>query len=408
MIRIMMLALVLALSNFAESNSSDYVLKEEWVEQRLYPFSQSNETFDQQLLMLIPQELNHQADIFFVLGNETDAKADLLEKLYKSYGRPRNTVFAVAEHRGYGQSVKKGNNTVPDYVSIDRALLDDLHVLEELKKRYTGNVIVAGYSYGGALSILFTHYYPNMVDVALSSSAPIEWPFLIDEYSAHSTQQLGEELTQRLREHGENLKPEKIHDENWRLRELVSGVISGLSQDQNSQSMLPIISTLSYLPTSTFAWLLDTVVPERAKHWSDNRIPQNITYEMAKTGDYNWYTWKYQQCFELGTFFSGGGFAQSQEEYLEDCLLTFGKESTYVNSEPINLAPIIQHINTPLVIVSGGKDPWIELGVKPNHNYKNIEYIYDKEGFHCPDKDDPELGKTVFNLIKEALPPPDI
>ena len=138
------------------------------------------------------------------------------------------------------------------------------------------------------------------------------------------------------------------------------------------------------------------MVPEEGKAWSDNRRAQTVSYEQAQSGQYNWYLWKYQQCYELGTFFNSGPFAQTQQDHIEDCQATFGKPATYLNGKEWDVATLTRNISSPLVVVSGGKDPWMQLGVKPDHGFTNITYFYDAEGFHCPDRDDPKLGAKVY------------
>ena len=191
----------------------------------------------------------------------------------------------------------------------------------------------------------------------------------------------------------------KLFDENWRQRELLTGISVGLTQRSDSQYLTPIIKLLRYLPTSLFAWSMDLLVPQKGKAWSDNRRAQAVSFEKAQSGKFNWYLWKYQQCYELGTFFNGGPFAQTKQDHLDDCLATFGKPATYADAKKWDVASLIADIKTPYIAVSGRKDPWIELGIKPDHTFSNITYMYAKEGFHCPDRDSVALGVKVYRAL---------
>lgn len=390
------LGVVVCMPLMADNVTKAYALQETWFEQPIDHTKPNSESFKQQVLLLTSNDAKNDANIFFVLGNETDSTFLEIENLYQKYGSPTNTVFILAEHRGYGQSQKLGDHTVPNYVSISQALTDDYKVLSHYKTMYSGRVMVAGYSYGGALATQFTHNYPDLMDATLNSSGPIHWPFMIPEYGAFSTAHLGHDFSTRLREHAESLKPVELFDENWRQRELLTAVTVGLTQRSDSQYLTPIIKLLSYLPTPIFAWSMDLLVPQKGKTWSDNRRAQAVSFEKVQSGEFNWYLWKYQQCYELGTFFNGGPFAQTKQDHLDDCLATFGKAATYIDAKKWDVASLIAKIKTPYVAVSGGKDPWIELGIKPDHEFSNVTYIYAEEGFHCPDRSSIELGEKVY------------
>jgi len=136
------------------------------------------ETFEQEILILKPEEAALDSPVFFILGNESDATLEELSKLYRAYGSPKNIVFIQAEHRGYGQSITSDDDqSLPHYIQIDQALADYHQVVTAFKTEYTGSWMAAGYSYGGGLVINFAYQYPDDVKVILASSAVIDWPF---------------------------------------------------------------------------------------------------------------------------------------------------------------------------------------------------------------------------------------
>ena len=405
--RILMIATIVALISgatnvIAAEPAVDYVVHEEWVSQPLDHKNPGTENFRQQVWIVEPNDAGPNARIFFVLGNQNDVTDREIVKYRDTYGRPENTVFVIAEHRGYGQSIPDGDNTVPHYLKIGQALADYSVVLGQLAARWTGRRMVAGYSYGGALAIQFARDFPQAMDVILASSAPVRWPFLIPEYSRYSRAHLGDALANRLYAIHKNLKATAPYDDRWRQRELLSATISGLTQRRNVQHLIPVISVLSYLPTSWFAAILDTLVPADGHAWPNSRRPKTLTGNMARNEKSNWYMWKYQQCHEVGAFFSENPFSWSREDHIADCRATFGTAPPYAMGPKWDGASMIPQIEKPLVIVAGGRDPWAELGVKADHQFDHVIYISDPEGFHCPDREDPVLGRKLMNVLLKS------
>ncbi|BFM14862.1 hypothetical protein R50073_10450 [Maricurvus nonylphenolicus] len=379
-----------------------FTITEQWFTQPTDHSSPQEQTFKQQLIVLTPDQASKDSDILFILGNETDATKESLIKLYHAYGSPKDVTFIQAEHRGYGQSITQGPQANPGYVSVESALQDYNRVIHHLKQTYTGRWMAAGYSYGGALAINFGHQFPNAVDAILASSAPIHWPFLIPQYDQQVMKNLGSALVSRLHRHASQLKPEKLYDQNWQDRELLTALTVALSQRSDSQHYKPYINGLSFLPTSLFINFLHALLPEEAYTWSENRIAQSLSYEKAQTGEYNWYTWKYQQCNELGSFFAQGAFNYTQQDHINDCIASFEKSPEYFNKEPWDVAGMLDKLSIPAIVVSGGRDPWIQIGVQPDHSYSHIDYFYSENGHHCPDRESHKLGEKVFKALRAA------
>lgn len=396
--------LVIAVDAAEEPSSApDYILEELWLSQPVEHSDVDGEHFDQQIFILQPNTALSDAKVFFILGNEADASMESLIHSYQIYGEPENVVFILAEHRGYGQSITQSEQSRPSYVRVNQALKDYHHVVRHLKKRFSGQWIAAGYSYGGALVVNFAYDFPGDVDVILASSAPIYWPFQVEQYSVQARENLGADFADRLYQHALNLKPEAAFDDLWYKRELLTTVVVGLSQIESQQDLKSSLAALSYLPTFIFMPILKMLLPQASFDWVAGREMQTLSHEKALTGRYNWHTWKYQQCRELGAFFIDKPFAYTKQEHIEDCRQTFEKSPEYFASEPWPIAKMISEITLPQIHVVGGKDPWSLLGVQPDHQYQNIEYIYDAEGFHCPDSYKVDLGKRVMTTLLDKL-----
>jgi hypothetical protein len=64
---------------------------------------------------------------------------------------------------------------------------------------------------------------------------------------------------------------------------------------------------------------------------------------------------------------------------------------------------MLDKLTVPLVYVGGGMDPWLGLGLAKDYPIKNGKYFYVPEGQHCPDTNDPGLGKQVTaQMVKYA------
>lgn len=64
---------------------------------------------------------------------------------------------------------------------------------------------------------------------------------------------------------------------------------------------------------------------------------------------------------------------------------------------------MLPNIKTPIVMVVGGRDPWLKIGLPPTKKHKQIQYIYDPDGNHIPDKFSKKLGAEAIELLVNEL-----
>lgn len=401
--QLIFLLIVPIFTTIASANANEFLIREHWLVQPVDHNQAKEETFQQQIWVLEPKNLGSDYQVFFILGNETDATRAGIKSLYDAYGSPSDMVFVLAEHRGYGQSITKGDQTVPDYVNISNALADYHRVVQHFKSQYPVPWLAAGYSYGGALVINFAHTYPKDVEAILSSSAPIDWTFQIPKYSEQVSENLGSSFTTRLANHVLELKPTAPYDKNWQDRELLSAVITLLSQRGSGQKIKPVINEISHLPTQEFISKLKNMLPAEALVYVSARQPREVSHEQSKVGDLNWRTWKYQQCSEVGSFFGGYPFQYTKLELLEDCRTVFGEEPEALTNNGWRVSDMVKELTLPHVAVVGGKDPWSRIGIQANHSNTNLEYVYAEDKFHCPDKEDKQLGAKVMSQLRSKV-----
>lgn len=383
-----------------------YTISTEMIVQPLDHRDPGKGSFEQQVLVLRPDGASDKAPVLFMLGNETDSTPQRLAALYRNYGSPKDVVFITADHRGYGQSIPDQDQSRPAYVTISQALADYDRLIRQYKSRFEGKWIGCGCSYGGALAINFARDYPGRLTAIIASSAPTHFRFLTPEYADQARINLGSALADRLRFHMDALKPAKPYDDTWVDRERIFALISGLTQLEEMQPLKPFVERAAGLPTPEFMARLKQDLPPavmgRIDDWAVRRVPrQPLAPEAVRQGNYNWYTWKYQQCTQTGTFFTGGIFPHTRSDHIADCRATFGAAPSYATAKPWPVAKMLGELKVPAIVVSGGRDPWINVGVKPDHRYRNIEYVYFANGLHCPDIYGADAGRIVFEKARK-------
>jgi pimeloyl-ACP methyl ester carboxylesterase len=388
-----------------KSQARDYAIFHKTVPQPVDHFSAYGSKFRQNVDVLIPEGASSASPVFFHLGYEHDLSDRDLVALYKAYGQPSDVIFMQAEHRGYGQSVTDDEDqSAPSYVRIRQALADYHRVIVQLRTEYTGPWMAAGYSYGGGLSINFAHQYPGDIRVVLSSSGVVDWPFMMSAYDRKVRLIFKEDEYRRLAGHIRNLEPAVMFDNNWLEREFLIAGIHGMSQYARFKSMLPYFNLMSRLPTPLFMkllhWIDDGMAKGEGWGYALANAKKSHTRAEALTGRYGWRVWRYQQCSETGIFEISAGehgiFTRGRSDFVDECESLFGHapESAVRAWSPRSF---IKDLKVPLVYVSGGMDPWEELGVRRDYPIKRGRYFFVPEGRHCPERDDVELGKQVLS-----------
>jgi pimeloyl-ACP methyl ester carboxylesterase len=367
------------------------------------------ESFTQHIDILIPEPIPSNSPIFFHLGNEQKLDEEKLILLYDAYGNRDDLIYIQAEHRGYGQSLTDDKDqSIPSYVKIDQALADYHNIVQTLKEEFNGPWIGAGYSYGGGLSINFGAKYPNDVNVILSSSGVIDWPFMMDTYDHQMRINFGEKLYNGFVKHIRNLEPKELFDENWLEREFLIAACHGLAQREELKRVQKSFENLiTTLPTEELLERIHRIDDELAEGEGWNYATSNgklsLSREEALTGKYSWRVWRYQQCIETGVFEisekPNGVFTRTYEEFIEEGYALFGEEPLAAKNPEWSPRSLLKDLKVPLVYVCGGMDPWKGLCLEPNYNIGNGKYFYYPEGRHCPEKDKLRRGREVIDCL---------
>lgn len=402
MLRIVIITLVFFCQLALAEESLDFTVETFTFTQPVDHDSPNGETFEQFYFVLTPNMLDttDDIDVLFILGNENDATETRLAKIYQAYGSPQDMVFVLAEHRGYGESLYGTSQQKPSYVSMDLAAADDHRIIQHLRQKYTGKWVVNGCSYGGSLVIRYAELYPDTYDVVISSSAVMSYPLLNYPYAEKLVETFDAHTLARIHGHINNLYSKRQDPESVRQMELVHTLIIAIAQIGPMEYLRPVAKYLSYLPTSALVYVIDKLMPPAAHNWANGQSSFTVP---ATPQLRNWYTWKYQQCYELGTFMAGYPFVLTEEDYRQRCIQTFGEEPPYFSAPERSMDSSLRAITKPTIIISGGQDPWINVGVKPDHDYPNINYLYDSEWHHCPDKDTPDASSALIQTLNRLL-----
>lgn len=372
------------------------------IEQPVDHDNPTGSVFNQHYYVLTPTGLTSSSkiDVMYILGNENDATKQRLVKIYEAYGSPSNLVFVLAEHRGYGESVYGDSQQKPIYISMDAAAADSHRIIEQIRSQYAGKLIINGCSYGGSLVIRYAHLYPESYDVVISSSAVLRYPFINSTYADKLNETLDPEVLARLAEHIQTLYMKRNDPEYVRQMELIHTLIMGIAQVGPMDYLNSVAKYISYLPTSALVYILDVLLPPAAHNWANG---QSSFVVPSTPQTRNWYTWKYQQCYQTGTFMVGYPFSMTKSDYMQRCQQSFGELPPYADEPMLDLTDDLRSITKPVIIIAGEQDPWINLGVKPEHDFTNIQYLYGEQWHHCPDKDTPDASEAVRQALSVYL-----
>jgi pimeloyl-ACP methyl ester carboxylesterase len=365
--------------------------------------------FDQHIDIIIPEGCSSNAPVFFHLGEEHELDEELLLRFYDAYGKRNDIIYIQAEHRGYGRSITLDKDqSIPSYVLIDQALADYHNVIQNLKEKFNGPWMGVGYSYGGGLVINFAAKYPDDVNVILSSSGVIDWPFMMNTYDHQMRINFGEKFYQGFIQHIKNLEPKELFDENWLEREFLIAACHGLAQREElkrvQKSFEDLITTL---PTKELLERIHRIDDEMAQgegwQYATSNGKLALSREEALTGKYTWRVWRYQQCTETGVFEisekPNGVFTRTHKDFIEEGIALFGEEPPAAKNPEWSPRSMLKDLKVPLVYVCGGMDPWKGLCLEPNYTIGNGKYFYYPEGRHCPEKDKLRRGREVIDCL---------
>jgi len=383
-----------------------YTILNETIDQPISHKEPSCGIYTERVKLLIPDGVSEKPKVLFVMGYEAALEDATLSVIFKAYGERKDMVILCGEHRGYGRSIAGDDQTVPDYVCAAQALADYHAIRLKYAERFPGPWMIAGYSYGGGLSIYYAHTYPDDGAVVLSSSGVVYWNAMLPEYDMAVRENLGSRLYERLCVHIDNLTPAGPFSDNWYSREIIYAFVTGLSQFRQYQSLHGVVSALAALPTKEFIGMLKRLdawfARNGAKQYADSNCARTLSNEQALSCAYSWRVWRYQQAFECGTYWAPSAqrsiYRRTEADWNEESRLLFGRDATIFEHADWKVRPWVDELKIPLVYVRGEKDPWRRVGLEKEYAIKNGRMMVFDDGFHCPDRS-PNNGLKVIEAM---------
>ena len=180
-----------------------------WFTQRNDHFSKSDiSTWNQQYLLNTTLWGGAGYPIFVDLGGEGPLSTNTLSGKYvfSEYAVKAKAMLVAIEHRFYGKSTpgdgSLSTENLKKHLSADQALADYANIISYIKTKYNtpdSKVVTFGGSYSGSLSAWMRQKYPHIVDIALSSSAPVLAQLDYPEYLQVVTESIGETCARRVK-----------------------------------------------------------------------------------------------------------------------------------------------------------------------------------------------------------------
>lgn len=358
--------------------------------------------------LLLPEPGGNIDKVLFIMGLEDALDDKWLTGPYLAFGRRSDMAILCGEHRGYGESVTRGDQSVPDYISIKEALADYHELRREFGPRFPGKWLLYGCSYGGGLVISYAHAYPDDAKAMICSSGVVDWNPLLPEYDEAARENLGPELYERLCVHVDNLTPAEPFSKNWLGREKIYAFVTGLCQFREYQPLMPVVNAMAKLPTPAFVAAMDAAdvlfAGKSASDYAESNRALTLTQEQMKKRRFAWRVWRYQQAFMTGTYWAPSAprsiYRRSEAHWIRESELLFGKRATvFEKGTGWNVRDMVPELKIPMVYVRGGRDPWRRVGLEPDYPLQNGVILNIEDGYHGPERY-PDVGPMV---MAEAL-----
>ncbi|XP_053606771.1 putative serine protease K12H4.7 [Plodia interpunctella] len=366
--------------------------------------------------------------IFLMIGGEGPGTPYRFGLIYELATETNAAVF-FSEHRYYGKIMPDPTNL--KYLSSIQAIYDLVNLLKFIKsdpRFYSSRVVAFGGSYSGNLAAWIRLLFPEVVDAAVSSSAPVlakqdffEYLEVVGEVLyKYGSPQCYETLSTRFASYKELFKTAAGIDQIKQMFNLcpqvdftkkenimffflrMTGFIMGLVQQ--SQERVAIQNFCNSL--------------SMAEIHSNQCINVDFNYYIKYLSVTHSYMWIYQTCTEFGYFQTGNSGKQpfgnviSVDMYLAICKGLFGPQ---FSEQTVDMA--IAHTNkmygglspnlSKVMFVNGNRDPWAALGIKQSLSAAAPAVVID-DASHCSDyyvQPHNADARMKWDLIKSIVKP---
>lgn len=431
--------------NETMSNFEAATVETSWLEQPLDHFDSENKHTWKMRYFERHDMWKPDKPIYLFLGGEGPAspvfiKTGIMYDLAKETG---GALFA-AEHRYYGKSKPFEEFSAENlkYLSSRQALADFARLLETVKSMpeyKSSKVVVVGGSYSGNLAAWMKVIYPDLVDAAIASSAPVlakkdfyEYLEVVSaDFEEYGSDGCWDRISQMFSEYERYFKSDKGIEIIKEEENICDSCDMTTSENQE----------LFFLEkASEFMYRAQYGNPKVIREYCDSNFTSSfrklsgsnlLWNERSECYSYDfddmitsirridWYVaWIYQTCTEFSYFQSGTSSNQpftnniSLDLYYRMCSKLFGQsfdeERVSRGVEESNrlyggLTPNVTHV----VFVNGDMDPWSALSVLEDISYDVPATIISRSS-HCRDlfsdrSSDPEELKEAREYIRYLI-----
>jgi len=406
----------------------------QWYDQRNDHFSKNDvSTWKQRYIVNETFWGGNGSPIFVMLGGEGPlsevelAGHFILNEKAKQYG----ALMVSVEHRFYGKSVPGDGTLKTDnlrLLSADQALADYAVFIDYIKRQYKAadsKVVTFGGSYSGSLSAWMRQKYPNLVDIAYASSAPVFAKLDFPEYFQVVVDSVGPTCASRLAEAYKTIEslmesnptkvlndfkacktPVSVLDKTTFLEALsdsVAGVVqysgdnNGLGRMWNVTKMCDIIGTTGDAYDS-YVNFVNQWLKSQGEDCTDSNYDDQIN-ELKNTDpnapSASGRSWMYQTCVEYGYYqtveSSDVPFSKliNLEYFLGMCKDVYGIDKNHpaISVDYTNSYYGGRDVRSnKIVFLNGSVDPWHALGlISDTPKPECMPVFYIKGTAHCAD-----------------------
>jgi len=374
---------------------------DKYVDQKVDHFASDSKTFKQHIQILKGDDVPMDAPIMFFLGGEFGQDASILQGRQAQYSFGRKMIFVQADHRGYGSYSDDADQTIPLYVTTDQAVEDFHYTIQYLRAQgFTGPIILTGYSYSGGLVVKMISKYPGDATVAIASSPLLHGVLSFDGHD-RVIQTWPNGLHDRMAQRIADLQPAAYGDQNYIDRLFLQTALIGVAQYKKFAGFIGKFAAMNAMSTPDFIKALRIADHQNAGDlmalWSNGQMQETLSLDEAKSGLYHSHFWLWQQCNEVGYFYSSNGptkiFPESDSDLLAICQKRFGRTPTLTN----NYRLLLPGLKTHTIIMKALLDAWDPVGDDESEAAPNVEVITVADGQHGPDRDSLDVAKQMMD-----------
>uniref|UniRef100_A0A1B0CT00 Prolylcarboxypeptidase n=1 Tax=Lutzomyia longipalpis TaxID=7200 RepID=A0A1B0CT00_LUTLO len=389
--------------------SNPRIVREGWIEQLVDNFDEYNNATYQMRYLANDEFYQPGGPIFIFVGGEWEIDPGFVTggHMY-DMGKEMNGYLFYTEHRFYGQSRPSPDTSYEylQYLHINQALADLAHFIRTMKQEIPGasssGVILVGGSYSATMVTWFRQKYPELVNGAWSSSAPLLAQADFVEYFetiGQSIRTVGGDACYNAIEGAFREMERLVEDEDFETLAEKTNMCSTLENNPDNIAVffgtaaIFIAPLVQYHRPGDIEWACATIMGQESNIEGYGEFIRQ-TIGVCWDADYDeaiqYYAntewspdisrqWLYQTCNEFGWFQTSGspdqpfGSMFPVEMNFQICHDVFG--DSYYN-ESINYNIYITNLNnnglnpviTNVYSTHGQLDPWRPMGIQENVN----------------------------------------